>query len=76
MNKSFTSPEAGRLKFRPHSFVETTTTDPVCGMQLNLREAAGSTNHNGDFRYFCSSACKLRFLEDPEIYCYPDLLNA
>ena len=76
MNKSFNSAEAGRAAFRPLTpFVESVTVDPVCGMELDVRDAAGSTNHNGDYRYFCSPACKLRFLEDPEIYCYPNLLN-
>lgn len=69
MNKHFKSLDDGRVTFRPPRLaVADVTTDPVCGAQIERGNAAGSSNHNGECLYFCSPACKLRFLEDPESY--------
>ncbi len=49
---------------------ETTTmaTDPVCGMQVDPDEAAGTSEHNGETVYFCSLGCKQQFDATPERY--------
>ncbi|MEJ2728207.1 MAG: heavy metal translocating P-type ATPase [Deltaproteobacteria bacterium] len=44
------------------------TTDPVCGMQIDISDAAAMSIHKGLFVYFCNSACKEKFDADPEKY--------
>jgi Cu+-exporting ATPase len=44
------------------------TTDPVCGMQIDIADAADMSIHRGRFIYFCNSACKEKFDADPEKY--------
>ena len=43
-------------------------TDPVCGMQIEEREAAGQAEHEGTTYYFCSSACQSKFEANPAEY--------
>ena len=45
-----------------------THTDPVCGMQVDERTAAGQSQHEGQTYYFCSAGCKSKFDADPERY--------
>jgi Cu+-exporting ATPase len=47
---------------------KTTTTDPVCGMQVNPDTADASYQHNGQTYYFCSAECKDKFKADPAKY--------
>jgi YHS domain-containing protein len=42
--------------------------DPVCGMNVNEKEAAGTAVYKGKTYYFCSDSCRLRFVKDPENY--------
>jgi len=42
--------------------------DPVCGMQVNIPDAAAMSVHKGNFIYFCNPACKEKFDADPEKY--------
>lgn len=42
--------------------------DPVCGMQVNEQQAAGSSEQAGRTYYFCSAQCKRTFDEDPSRY--------
>jgi Cu+-exporting ATPase len=42
--------------------------DPVCGMEVNLSEAAGTSEYNGKTYYFCAPGCKRSFDKDPEKY--------
>lgn len=39
--------------------------DVVCGMQVDPKNAAGSSQHNGKTYYFCSAGCKTRFDANP-----------
>jgi P-type Cu+ transporter len=50
-----------------HSSVENALTviDPVCGMKVDPKSAAGSQEHNGRTYYFCSSHCLMKFREEP-----------
>ena len=41
------------------------TVDPVCGMQLDEKNAAGSSEHFAREYYFCSLQCKQKFDQDP-----------
>ena len=42
--------------------------DPVCGMQVEERNAAGQAQHQGKTYYFCSEADKATFEKDPAKY--------
>jgi Cu+-exporting ATPase len=41
-------------------------TDPVCGMKLERADAAAAVDHHGVIYYFCSPACKARFVAAPD----------
>lgn len=43
-------------------------TDPVCGMQVDERTAAGRSEHEEQTYYFCSAGCKEKFDQDPAGY--------
>lgn len=43
-------------------------TDPVCGMQIDERKAAGTSVYHAQTYYFCSSGCKAAFDKEPEKY--------
>ncbi|MBZ0291509.1 MAG: YHS domain-containing protein [Anaerolineae bacterium] len=42
--------------------------DPVCGMEIDPKEAAGKSEYQGHTYYFCSSDCKKAFDKEPEKY--------
>lgn len=44
------------------------TRDPVCGMQLEEIDAAGTAQYKGKTYYFCSPSCKAAFEKEPEKY--------
>jgi len=39
--------------------------DPVCGMMVDPKRAAGSSSFGGRTYYFCSSGCKATFDKNP-----------
>lgn len=43
-------------------------TDPVCGMQIDPDDAAGSEEYQGTTYHFCSQACLDAFRADPASY--------
>jgi P-type Cu2+ transporter len=43
-------------------------TDPVCGMQVDERTAAGSSIFEGSNSYFCAAGCKKKFDANPSAY--------
>jgi YHS domain-containing protein len=43
-------------------------TDPVCGMTIEPKNAAGSSQHAGKTVYFCSASCKGKFDANPAAY--------
>jgi len=45
-----------------------TVRDPVCGMDVDPANSAGSAEHNGQTYHFCSQGCLERFREDPDRY--------
>jgi Cu+-exporting ATPase len=48
-------------------------TDPVCGMQVDEKDAAaGKSTHKGRDYYFCSPHCKTKFDNNPDQF----LVNA
>ena len=42
--------------------------DPVCGMSVDPKAAAGSHEYRGESYYFCSPPCRHKFSEDPESF--------
>lgn len=42
--------------------------DPVCGMQVIETSAAGRSEYEGRTYYFCSTACKAKFDQNPKQY--------
>lgn len=45
--------------------------DPVCGMEVDPENAAGSSTYQGVTYYFCSEDCKRQFDADPSKYAPP-----
>ena len=43
-------------------------TDPVCGMQIEPDDAAGTAAYKGTTYYFCSQLCLDAFEADPSAY--------
>lgn len=42
--------------------------DPVCGMEVDVKRAAGTRTHNSTKFYFCSPECVAKFDKDPHRY--------
>jgi YHS domain-containing protein len=42
--------------------------DPVCGMEVEERDAAGKSEYQGKEFYFCSAGCKTEFDRNPQRY--------
>jgi len=42
--------------------------DPVCGMQVDEKKAAATSNYRGTLYVFCSIACKNTFEKSPSKY--------
>ena len=42
--------------------------DPVCGMMVDEKKSKLVSSYEGKSYYFCSSACKASFDEDPKKY--------
>ena len=44
------------------------TKDPVCGMEVDEKEAKHKTEHMGKTYYFCAAGCKAAFEKNPHKY--------
>lgn len=42
--------------------------DPVCGMDVDPKTAAGHSDYEGKTYYFCSQGCKKAFDKEPQKY--------
>jgi YHS domain-containing protein len=42
--------------------------DPVCGMDVDPKTAAGKSEYQGQTYYFCSLGCKKSFDKEPQKY--------
>jgi Cu+-exporting ATPase len=42
--------------------------DPVCGMVVDPKTAAGKSEYQGKMYYFCSPGCKKDFDKEPQKY--------
>ena len=45
-----------------------TATDPVCGMQVEIKEGARTRDYGGETFHFCSAGCQEKFDTDPYFY--------
>ncbi|MFP1634151.1 heavy metal translocating P-type ATPase [Zhengella sp. ZM62] len=45
-----------------------TATDPVCGMQVEMKEGARTRDYGGETFHFCSAGCQEKFDADPYFY--------
>ncbi len=50
--------------------------DPVCGMEIDPKTAAGISAYQGQTYYFCSNGCKKAFDKEPAKYIKPQAQNA
>jgi Cu+-exporting ATPase len=48
-----------------------TVRDPVCGMDIDQANAAGSEEYQGTTYYFCSQSCHQRFVDTPDQFAAP-----
>lgn len=46
------------------------TKDPVCGMQVNEKNAPASSTYEGKKYSFCGQDCKRKFDQQPEKYVH------
>jgi Cu+-exporting ATPase len=46
--------------------------DPVCGMMIDEKTAAGQSEYAGTTYYFCAPICKQRFDQNPAQYVNRD----
>ena len=46
--------------------------DPVCGMMIDEKTAAGQSEHEGTTYYFCAAICKQKFDRHPGAYVGKD----
>lgn len=42
--------------------------DPVCGMDVDQKNAVATADYDGKTYYFCCDGCKVNFLQLPELY--------
>jgi YHS domain-containing protein len=54
------------------SEVTATVRDPVCGMEIQPKDAVATEDHDGRTFYFCSHACHETFVNDPHRYGHPE----
>jgi YHS domain-containing protein len=45
--------------------------DPVCGMEVDEKDAAAATQYQNKTYYFCSTRCKEEFDRHPQQYAAP-----
>lgn len=46
--------------------------DPVCGMMVDEKTAAGKSEYQGKTYYFCAPICKKKFEAEPEKFVTKD----
>jgi YHS domain-containing protein len=63
-----TTLDGGLTTFGADRETEAVQRDPVCGMEVIPAAAAASEPYRGIDYYFCSRACKDKFVGDPSHY--------
>jgi Cu+-exporting ATPase len=67
-NVSYVTPAAPHAGCHGEADAAKSFTDPVCGMTVDPKTAAGVHEHEGVKYYFCSTHCVTRFKAEPEKY--------
>lgn len=49
--------------------------DPVCGMEVDEKTAAATSEYKGKTYYFCAPGCKTAFDKEPEKYVKGDVAS-
>ena len=68
--------EANQEEINMTTQTATTQIDPVCGMQVDPSQAAGTSEHTGKTYYFCSRGCKTKFDKNPTEFAASQQANA
>jgi len=50
--------------------------DPVCGRQIDIDEAAAQEEHDGWVYFFCSAQCHQLFRQCADVYAWPEQRRA
>lgn len=58
----------GRSAAQELSGIDQMAEDPVCGMQVDKKKAAATSEYRGQTYYFCAPGCKKAFDQNPEKY--------
>jgi Cu+-exporting ATPase len=58
----------GKYNQQERSTVMANHKDPVCGMNVDERQATGQSQYQGETYYFCSQGCKSKFDQNPQQY--------
>lgn len=51
-----------------HATSNTTSQDPVCGMEVDIPFAKYTSEYKGTTYFFCSRMCQKAFEDDPQQY--------
>jgi YHS domain-containing protein len=54
----------------------TMSIDPVCGMEVDEKTAAATSEYKGKTYYFCAPGCKTAFDKEPEKYLKGDAASS
>lgn len=66
MRRSIESIDLEPLLVQSKPPLESTAIDPVCGMNVQVKGALYTYEHEGQAYYFCCAGCKASFARDPE----------
>ena len=64
----YCNPKTQNTKAEARKEVRDMARDPVCGMEVDERQAAATTEYEGTIYYFCAPGCKKAFEKEPEKY--------
>ena len=65
-------PRALQLRSAADQGESTMVKDPVCGMMIDEKTAAATSDYQGQIYYFCAQSCKDRFDKNPERFVARD----
>jgi len=58
----------GNTHMAPSTAGAKTARDPVCGMEVEMSQAAATSVYQGQTYYFCAPGCKRAFEQNPAKY--------
>jgi YHS domain-containing protein len=66
--QKYTEGETETEHMHAHMHGEEMAVDPVCEMKISMEDAKATHRHKGKTYYFCTEACREKFVKDPEKY--------